>query len=99
MLAPPLALNTPAWPQPLATSLASLVLPLALLAPRAAAAFDTIGRCQAWQGSHGIERILLGNAIGAAHYLTKRQKLLQSPAEAPLPLYRDSDLQRVCGGR
>lgn len=72
---------------------------LVLLAPHAAAAFDSLGRCLAWQASHGIERILLGNAIGAAHYLTKREKLLQSPPEAPLPLYRDSDLQRVCGGR
>jgi hypothetical protein len=58
-----------------------------------------LARCNAWQRSHGIERIVLANTIGAANYLTKRQKLLESPPDAPVPLYNESDLQRVCGGR
>ena len=62
-------------------------------------AFDSLSRCNAWQRSHGVERILLGNAIGASNYLTKRQLQLESPPEAPIALYHESDLQRVCSTR
>ena len=64
-----------------------------------ALALDTLATCNAWRGSHGSARLLLGNSLGAAHYLTKQQRLQESPAEAPVALYSDSDLQRVCGGR
>ncbi|MEB3254794.1 MAG: gamma-glutamylcyclotransferase family protein [Synechococcaceae cyanobacterium] len=55
--------------------------------------------CRAWQASRGEEPIRLGNSLGAAHYLTKNHRLQISPAEAPLNLYRDSDLRRLCDGR
>jgi gamma-glutamylcyclotransferase (GGCT)/AIG2-like uncharacterized protein YtfP len=70
----------------------------ATLSP-SALAFDTLATCNAWRGSHGSARLLLGNSLGAAHYLTKKQRLQDSPADAPVALYSDSDLQRVCGGR
>ena len=62
-----------------------------------ALALDTLATCNAWRGSHGSARLLLGNSLGAAHYLTKQQRLQESPVEAPVALYSDSDLQRVCG--
>lgn len=67
--------------------------------PCPALALDTLATCNAWRGSHGSARLLLGNSLGAAHYLTKKQRLQDSPADAPVALYSDSDLQRVCGGR
>ena len=97
----PLQLNCGRRP-PQAPHPASLGLPLvltALLGASPASAFDSLSRCNAWQRSHGVERILLGNAIGASNYLTKRQLQLESPPEAPIPLYRESDLQRVCSAR
>ena len=72
---------------------------LAAALPPSALAIDTLATCNAWRGSHGSARLLLGNSLGAAHYLTKQQRLQESPAEAPVALYSDSDLQRVCGGR
>jgi gamma-glutamylcyclotransferase (GGCT)/AIG2-like uncharacterized protein YtfP len=62
-----------------------------------AAAFDTLGACQAWRSSRGTARIELANAIGAAHYLTKRHRFEQSPLEAPVALYSPADIQRICG--
>jgi hypothetical protein len=62
-----------------------------------ALALDTLATCNAWRGSHGSARVLLGNSLGGAHYLTKKQRLQESPADAPVALYSDSDLQRVCG--
>lgn len=70
---------------------------LAAVLPPAALAFDTLSTCNAWRGSRGSARVLLGNSLGAAHYLTKKQRLQESPADAPVALYSDSDLQRVCG--
>jgi gamma-glutamylcyclotransferase (GGCT)/AIG2-like uncharacterized protein YtfP len=67
--------------------------------PHSALALDTLSTCNAWRGSRGTERVLLGNSLGAAHYLTKRQRLQESPAEAPVALYSNSDLQRLCGSR
>ena len=84
---------------PLRSSLRSLLTLSLLLSAAPSPAGDSLARCHAWQRSHGVERILLGNGIGAAHYLTKRQKLLTSPADAPIALYQDSDLQRVCSPR
>lgn len=85
--------------RPLRSSLSPLLaLPL-LLGAGPGTAGDSLARCHAWQRSHGVERILLGNALGAANYLTKRQKLLESPADAPIALYDESDLQRICSLR
>ena len=70
---------------------------LAAALPPAALALDTLATCNAWRASHGSARLLLGNSLGAAHYLTKKQRLQESPPEAPVALYSDSDLQRVCG--
>ena len=98
----------PAWAPPsprlrqrgsLCSGLAPLVALSALFWAAPGPAGDSLARCNAWQRSHGVERILLANTIGAANSLTKRQKLLESPADAPIALYLDSDLQRVCGGR
>ena len=55
--------------------------------------------CRAWLASHGEERIRLANSLGAAHYLTKNQRLQTSPEQAPVSLYRDSDLRRLCDDR
>ncbi len=70
---------------------------LAAAVPSVALALDTLSQCNAWRGSRGSERVLLGNGLGAAHYLTKKVRLQESPAEAPVALYSDSDLQRLCG--
>lgn len=88
-----------AWLSPPPCGLSPLLALSLLLWAGAAPAGDTLSRCSAWQRSHGVERILLGNAIGAAHYLTKREKLLESPPDAPITLYSESDLQRVCSSR
>ncbi|MCT0207546.1 gamma-glutamylcyclotransferase [Synechococcus sp. CS-1332] len=72
---------------------------LSAVLPCPALALDTLASCNAWRGSRGTARILLGNSIGAAHYLTKMQRLQDSSADAPVALYSDSDLQRACGGR
>lgn len=61
-----------------------------------AAVFDTLGACQAWRSSHGLARVELGNAIGAAHYLTKRHPFQESTPEAPVDLYSPADLKRIC---
>ena len=54
--------------------------------------------CRRWQQSSGLERIRLGNAIGAAAYLTKVQRLAESSSDAPQLLYSPADLQRSCAG-
>jgi hypothetical protein len=76
------------------------VLPLlcALLpAGGRAAGFDTFGACQSWRHSHGLARLELANAIGAAHVLTKRHPFAESTADHPLALYDPADIVRVCG--
>jgi gamma-glutamylcyclotransferase (GGCT)/AIG2-like uncharacterized protein YtfP len=70
---------------------------LAAAVPSVALALDTLSQCNAWRGSRGSARVLLGNGLGAAHYLTKKVRWQESPAEAPVALYSDSDLQRLCG--
>jgi gamma-glutamylcyclotransferase (GGCT)/AIG2-like uncharacterized protein YtfP len=79
------------WPA-LAWLLLGVLVPVAV----GAAGFDTLGACQAWRRSHGVARIELGNSIGAAHYLTKRNPFQESPPEVPVDLYSPSDLQRIC---
>jgi len=58
----------------------------------------SLAQCNRWQRSHGVSRIELGNQIGAASYLTKMHRLQQSPPEAPIALYAESDLERACEG-
>jgi gamma-glutamylcyclotransferase (GGCT)/AIG2-like uncharacterized protein YtfP len=61
--------------------------------------FDTLGACQSWQNSRGRARIEMANSIGAANYLTKMKKLQESDPEAPVSLYSESDIWRVCSER
>jgi gamma-glutamylcyclotransferase (GGCT)/AIG2-like uncharacterized protein YtfP len=76
-----------------ACALLWLLQPLAVTA----SAFDTLAACQAWRSSHGLARLELANAIGAAHYLTKRHAFQESTQQAPVELYSPADIQRVCG--
>jgi gamma-glutamylcyclotransferase (GGCT)/AIG2-like uncharacterized protein YtfP len=62
-------------------------------------AFDTLGACQSWQNSRGQARIEVANSIGAAHYLTKMKRLQESDPAAPVPLYSEGDIARVCSER
>lgn len=78
-------------------ALACVVLSMVQPGAGLASPFDTLGACQAWQSSHGLARLELANAIGAAHYLTKRHPFQESTPEAPIELYDPADLQRVCG--
>jgi gamma-glutamylcyclotransferase (GGCT)/AIG2-like uncharacterized protein YtfP len=66
---------------------------------RPAWAFDTLGACQSWQNSRGQARIEVANSIGAAHYLTKMQRLQESDPAAPVSLYSEGDVARVCSER
>ncbi len=66
---------------------------------RPAWSFDTLGACQSWQNSRGLARIEVGNSIGAAHYLTKMQRLQESDPAAPMSLYSEGDVARVCSER
>lgn len=58
----------------------------------------SLSQCQRWQHSRGTEFILLGNAIGAASYLTKVKRFAESPPEKPELLYAPTDLMRACEG-
>ena len=66
---------------------------------RPAWSFDTLGACQSWQNSRGLARIEGANSIGAAHYLTKMQRLQESDPAAPVSLYSEGDVARVCSER
>jgi len=72
---------------------------LAAAFPAPSLALDTFASCNAWRGSRGTARILLANSLGAAHLLTKKHRLQESPADAPVALYSEGDLQRICSGR
>lgn len=80
------------WP-PLPVALLLLLL---ALAPGPLRAETSLADCNLWHRSHDVSRIELGNRIGAASYLTKMQRLQQSPPEAPVALYAESDLERAC---
>jgi gamma-glutamylcyclotransferase (GGCT)/AIG2-like uncharacterized protein YtfP len=66
------------------------------LAPASLRADTGLAACNRWHRSQGVIRIELGNQIGATNYLTKMQRLQQSPPEAPVELYAESDLERTC---
>jgi hypothetical protein len=93
----PQGLWPPASAGALAIALATAVTVAAVATPSAGAA--TTAECRAWLTSQGEQRIRLGNQLGAAHYLTKNQRLQTSPDDAPVTLYRPSDLRRLCDGR
>lgn len=104
--APGVTPQTPAAGPPLAwgsahrcrAALLSLLAPLALLGVQSARAEASLAQCRRWQNSNGLEQILLGNAIGAAAYLTKVQRFADSDPQHPQLLYSPSDLQRACDG-
>jgi hypothetical protein len=75
--------------------LASVVLAVPPLVPAAA----EVQGCRAWRDSRGVERIRLGNRLGEAQYLTRNRRLQTSPDQAPISLYRPSDLRRLCDDR
>jgi gamma-glutamylcyclotransferase (GGCT)/AIG2-like uncharacterized protein YtfP len=80
-----------------------LMLPLLLLAAGLPGAWAGVPSCRAWQRATGEEKLRLGNALGAAHYLTRLH--LDSPPAATNPeapavaLYATSDLRRLCTDR
>lgn len=79
------------------SSLSLLLLPLAVLLPlQSARAEASLALCQRWQRSSGTNAILLGNAIGAAAYLTKVRRFAESDPQHPELLYSPADLQRAC---
>jgi gamma-glutamylcyclotransferase (GGCT)/AIG2-like uncharacterized protein YtfP len=84
------------WPRLM--TLALLLLPL-LWVSRAAAELNTLAACRAWQRSSGDERIRRGNAIGAAHVLTKVRRHQESSEDEPIAHYSVNDLRRVCSTR
>ncbi|MFN9624122.1 MAG: gamma-glutamylcyclotransferase [Cyanobacteriota bacterium] len=91
------------WPPaPRRSAAAAMVLALPLLTALGlgaarAGGFDTPGACQSWRGSHGLARLELSNAIGAANALTKRRAFAESTPEKPVMLYDPGDIARVCG--
>ena len=83
-------------------SVAALLAGATLLAgalPLPSFALDTLAACNDWRGSRGTARILLANSLGAAHLLTKKHRLQESPVDAPVVIYSEGDLQRICSGR
>ncbi len=69
---------------------------MSALPERPVRAEASLAQCQRWRRSSGPERIELGNAIGAAAYLTKQQRLAESDPQQPRLLYAPGDLQRTC---
>lgn len=69
---------------------------LQAVAPSPARAEASWAQCQRWQRSSGPDWIQQGNAIGAAAYLTKVQRLAESDPGHPRLLYAPSDLKRAC---
>jgi len=78
--------------------LVAWLLPIQAVVPGPAQAEATLAQCQRWQRSGGLERIVLGNAIGAAAYLTKVERFAESDPQHPQPLYAPADLERACDG-
>jgi len=68
------------------------------LSPPQVRAEPSLALCQRWQRSQGIASIELGNAIGAAAYLTKVHRFAESDPEHPELLYSPADLMRACDG-
>ena len=85
------------WPAQVLAPILLTALAGALTAPGLRAETN-LAQCNRWQRSHGVSRIELANQIGGASYLTKMYRLQQSPPEAPIALYAESDLERACEG-
>jgi gamma-glutamylcyclotransferase (GGCT)/AIG2-like uncharacterized protein YtfP len=94
------AFSTGRWP-----GLRALAVLLALLLAGAGgpAALAQSTDCAAWQRATGDQKVRLGNALGAAHYLTRLRLLPASagdnPEAQPAVLYATSDLRRLCRQR
>jgi gamma-glutamylcyclotransferase (GGCT)/AIG2-like uncharacterized protein YtfP len=69
----------------------------ALLSVQGLRAEPSLALCRRWQRSDGSDAIQLGNAIGAAAYLTKVQAFAESDPDHPRLLYAPGDLKRACG--
>ncbi|MCP9850154.1 hypothetical protein [Cyanobium sp. Morenito 9A2] len=69
---------------------------LLVLLPAVARADANLPTCLRWRSSSGLEHIQLGNRLGAANLLTKNQKLDPGAPDGSRPLYRDSDIARLC---
>jgi hypothetical protein len=69
---------------------------IVLLAPAAAHADANLHNCQRWRSSSGLEHTLVANRLGETNLLTKNHKLDPGAPDGSLPLYRDSDIARLC---
>lgn len=69
---------------------------IVLLAPAVAHADDNLHNCQRWRSSGGLEHTLVANRLGETNLLTKNHKLDPGAPDGSLPLYRDSDIARLC---
>lgn len=72
------------------------LIALAVLAPTTARADANRHNCLRWRGSGGLEHTLVANRIGEANLLTKNQKLDPGVPDGSRPIYRDSDIARLC---
>ncbi|MFS6827512.1 hypothetical protein [Cyanobium sp. ATX-6F1] len=79
-----------------AALIAPALLAGALCAASAARADANLQTCLRWRSSSGLEHIQLGNRLGEANLLTKNQKLDPGAPDGSRPLYRDSDIARLC---
>ena len=97
--ASPRATGPQGWSRPLLPVTLATLLPVLLQAQlQVARAEPSLTLCQRWQRSGGVERIQLGNAIGAAAYLTKVHPFATSDPQRPQLLYSPTDLRRACDG-
>jgi hypothetical protein len=77
-------------------SLLAMALAVGVLGPGSVRADGNLHDCLLWRGSSGTEHTLVANRIGAANLLTKNRKLDPGSPDGSEPLYRDSDIQRLC---
>ena len=77
---------------------ALLLIGLAALGgePLAGRAEGNLHDCQLWRSSSGAEHTLVANRLGANNLLTKNHKLDPGAPDGSQPLYRSSDIQRLC---
>ncbi|MEI6829815.1 MAG: hypothetical protein WCK64_08205 [Synechococcaceae cyanobacterium ELA445] len=76
--------------------LLAIALALGTLSTGSVRAEDNLKDCLLWRGSSGTEHTLVANRIGATNLLTKNVKLDPGSADGSRPIYRDSDIQRLC---
>jgi hypothetical protein len=86
----------PLPPAPRLPTLLAIALALGSLSPGSVRADGNLQQCLLWRGSSGTEHTLVANRIGATNLLTKNRKLDPGAPDGSEPLYRDSDIQRLC---